>query len=166
MAAWPSVLQHAVPRRLAAQPAGAVFPFPFRHRHRPVCQLPGMRAFMQGAVHLDGRPCCRRVALRGMLRLHQCVPGRCHQLHHKAQTPLHTHDAACTDRSEFGAVFSRRDRPRREKQRKRMHPRGATAKHLRGRENKNRPASIPGHRPDRSGIPGPDSHRRLRRNGR
>lgn len=44
-------LQHGVPCGQFAEPAQLCPAFPFRYRHRPLHQLPGMRTRLQGAMH-------------------------------------------------------------------------------------------------------------------
>lgn len=49
-------LQHGVPCGQFAEPAQLCPAFPFRHRHRPLHQLQGMRTRLQGAMHQSHRP--------------------------------------------------------------------------------------------------------------
>lgn len=62
-------LQHGVPCGQFAEPAQLCPAFPFRHRHRPLHQLPGMRTRLQGAMHQSHRPRGGLLALCGVLQL-------------------------------------------------------------------------------------------------
>lgn len=87
-------LQYGMPRRQFAEPAKLCPAFPFRHRHRPLHQLPRMRTCMQVAMHQPHRPCGGFFALRGMLQLRGRVPRRRHTLHMAPQEAFNPAHAA------------------------------------------------------------------------
>lgn len=87
-------LQHGVPRGQFAEPAQLCPAFPFRHRHRPLHQLPGMRTRLQGAMHQPHRPRGGFVAVCGVLQLCGCMPRRRHPLHLAPQKAIHSAHAA------------------------------------------------------------------------
>lgn len=85
-------LQYGVSRRQFAEPAQLCPAFPFRHRHRPMHQLPGMRTRLQVAMHQPHRPRGGFIALRGVLQLRGRVSRRRHPLHlapHETFNPAH-----------------------------------------------------------------------------
>ena len=50
-ASWAPDLQHRMPRGRHSRPIQPMVALPFRHRHRPLHQLPQVRACMQSSVH-------------------------------------------------------------------------------------------------------------------
>ena len=124
----------------------------FRHRHRPVYQLPCLRACLQGEMHLYGRPFGRLVALCGLLRLCGHLPRGGHTLHNTPKTALHPHDA----------TRRRRGRDSHQRLRPQSDPPGCQGESRRT-ACEDRPAQVSRHRLARRSRPGPVGNRRYRR---